>query len=258
MRRLHIDGAMGLVSPLDFLKEVPNVVDFMLRDSNFAEGGDDELHKLLVGEEDEEMGEVGMCGLDQLRQLSFVHCKNLSSDGLLDVLRCAPGVTRLTISECTRVLSEPNSVLEEGMLRYVTRLELLKVEVLTVHLFDMIKAASDNLEYVIIKECNKVTDDVVGMVAALCTKLQLLDVTGCVDITNTSVLQLKKLTKLRGLYLRGCRRVHETVVDTLTDEGVPLEYALTPMGKWRFWKRHVVHDDDIATLTAGINLNQVQ
>jgi len=130
-------------------------------------------------------------------------------------------------------------------------LELVRVDALTVHILDMVRLAADSLEYLILKECNKVTDDVLVQVANACHRLQLLDVTGCVDVANTAVLALKRLKRLRGLYLRGCRRVHETAVDTLVDEHVPLEYALTPMGKWRFWRRSVVLQDDIATLTAG-------
>lgn len=160
-----------------------------------------------------------------LTELDLSLCKQVTDSGVGRIAQCLKNLESLNLAGCCNISTSGLLLISWG-LKKLKRLDLRScwhVSDAGIRLLAGIpEGGNPELEYLGLQDCQRLSDEALKHISIGCTRLERINLSFCVNITDSGLKYLAKMPSLRELNLRACDNVSDVGMAYLADGGAPL------------------------------------
>ncbi|KAG0339482.1 hypothetical protein BG004_006811 [Podila humilis] len=179
---------------------------------------------------------------EQEEQPQYLHVRRLNLSrtsirdrDLISILERAPCLEELRLDQCYDLTTA--SLVAIGMgnhLQYAAHGGNSSFSAITVIDSTSVTSGSPPVDTIANSDSSSSITEVTTTTSSV-PELKILSVKNCCDLSDEGIRALVGCRRLELLIIRGLRRVPDSTIEWLHEQGVPLRRVLNPLGKWRYW-----------------------
>lgn len=164
-----------------------------------------------------------------LKALNLSLCKEISDNSIGRIATHCKNLEVLDLGGCAKITNTGLLLISWG-LRHIRKLNLRSCRLISdigighlAGIDDEACQASSNLEEIILQDCQKLTDESLRHIADGLARVQRINLSFCVSVTDTGLKSLSRLSSLEGLNLRSCDNVSDIGIGFLAEDAQALK-----------------------------------
>lgn len=160
-----------------------------------------------------------------LTELDLSLCKQVTDSGVGRIAQCLKNLESLNLAGCCNISTSGLLLISWG-LKKLKRLDLRSCWHISDAGIRLLAGIPDggnhHLEYLGLQDCQRLSDEALKHISTGCTRLERINLSFCVNITDSGLKCLAKMPSLRELNLRACDNVSDVGMSYLADGSAPL------------------------------------